>query len=146
MSQMLQSKNPCFFKVGLNFPYQTISFQFSSVSSKTSIFSIFKCKHYFYIYHPAGKYVFKVKNRNIRTRCEIYSKLTIKTPERCVWRRSGVIIVNFEHISHLVLGFLLLTLSRYASNQNVCNSYQSVFPFDISQHSTIKSIREGILF
>ena len=40
------------------------------------------------------------------------SKLTIKTPERRYWRRSGVFIVNFEHISHLVLVFLLLTLSR----------------------------------
>ena len=28
------------------------------------------------------------------------------------WRRSGVFIVNFEHISHLVLVFLLLNLSR----------------------------------
>ena len=27
-------------------------------------------------------------------------------------RRSGVFIVNFEHITHLVLVFLLLTLSR----------------------------------
>ena len=27
-------------------------------------------------------------------------------------RRSGVVIVNFENISHLVLVFLLLTLSR----------------------------------
>ena len=27
--------------------------------------------------------------------------LTIKTPERRQWRRSGVFIVNFEHISHL---------------------------------------------
>ena len=31
---------------------------------------------------PAGNYMFKVNNRNIRTRCEICSKLTIKTPER----------------------------------------------------------------
>ena len=29
----------------------------------------------------AGNYMFKVNNRNTRTRCEIYSKLTIKTPE-----------------------------------------------------------------
>ena len=29
------------------------------------------------------------------------TKLTIKTPERRQWRRSGVFIVNFEHISHL---------------------------------------------
>ena len=28
------------------------------------------------------------------------------------WRRSGVFIVNFEHTSHLVLVFLLLTLNR----------------------------------
>ena len=61
---------------------------------------------------PAGNYILKVNNRNTRARCEIYSKLTIKTPERRHWRRSGVFIVNFEHISELVLVFLLLTLSR----------------------------------
>ena len=61
---------------------------------------------------PAGNYMFKVNNRNARTRCEICSKLTIKTPERRHWRRSDVFIVNFEHISHLVLVFLLLTLNR----------------------------------
>ena len=39
-------------------------------------------------------------NRNTRIRCEICSKLTIKTPERLrQWRRSDVFIVNFEHIS-----------------------------------------------
>ena len=35
-----------------------------------------------------------------------------KTPERHHLRHSGVFIVNSEHISHLVLVFLLLTLSR----------------------------------
>ena len=60
----------------------------------------------------AGNYFFKVNNRNTRTRCEICSKLTRKTPERRHWRRSGVFIVNFEHISHLALVFLLLTLNR----------------------------------
>ena len=37
--------------------------------------------------------------------------LTIKRPERRQWRRSGVFIVNVEHISQLLLVFLLLTLS-----------------------------------
>ena len=32
--------------------------------------------------YPGGNYMFKVNNRNIRTKCEICSKLTIKTPER----------------------------------------------------------------
>ena len=48
--------------------------------------------------HPAGIYLLKVNNRNTRTRCEICSKLTTKAPERRKWRRSGVFIVNFEHI------------------------------------------------
>ena len=52
--------------------------------------------------YPAVIYLLKVSNRNTRTRCEICSKLTIKTPER---RH------NFEHISHLALVFLLLTLT-----------------------------------
>ena len=41
------------------------------------------------------------------------SKLTIETLEqgvKCQWRRFGIFIVNFEHISHLVLVFSLLTL------------------------------------
>ena len=37
-------------------------------------------------------------------------KLTIKTSERRQWR-SGVFIVNSEHIPHLALLFLLLTLN-----------------------------------
>ena len=61
--------------------------------------------------HPAGIYLLKVNNRNTRTRCEICSKLTMKTPEQRHWHRSGVCIVNFEHISHLVLVILLLTLN-----------------------------------
>ena len=61
---------------------------------------------------PAGNYMFKVNNRNTRTRSEVCSKLTIKIPERRQWRRSGIFIVNFEHISNLVLVFLLLTLSN----------------------------------
>ena len=71
---------------------------------------------------PVGIYLFKVNKRNTITRCEICSKLTIKTPERRqsrrsgvfsvnFGRRSGVFIVNFEHISHLVIVFLLLTLN-----------------------------------
>ena len=53
----------------------------------------------------AGNHMFKVNNRTIRARCEICSKLTIKTPE-------DVFIIKFEYISHLLLAFLLLTLSR----------------------------------
>ena len=51
-------------------------------------------------------YLFKVNNRNTRKRCEICSKLTIKTPERRQCRHFGNFIANFEHVSHLFLVFL----------------------------------------
>ena len=61
--------------------------------------------------YPPGNYMFKVNNRNAITGCEISSKLKIKIPKQRRWR-SDVFIVNFEHISHIALVFLLLTLSR----------------------------------
>ena len=42
---------------------------------------------------PAGKYLFKVNNRNTRKRGEICSELTIKTPE-CQRRRSHIVFIN----------------------------------------------------
>ena len=47
-----------------------------------------------------------------RKRCEIFLKLTIKTPERRRWRHSGVFIANFEHTLQLFLVRLLLTLNK----------------------------------
>ena len=62
-------------------------------------------------YSPITIFLLKVNNRNTKARCEICSKLTIKAPEQCHWRCSGAFIVNFEHISYLVLVFLLLILN-----------------------------------
>ena len=42
----------------------------------------------------------------------VQSKLAIKTPERWQWRRYCVFIVNFEHILHIFLVYLLLTVTR----------------------------------
>ena len=46
--------------------------------------------------YPANNYTFKFNNRNIRTRREICSKLTIKTP--VLVPCSSVSIVKFEHV------------------------------------------------
>ena len=42
--------------------------------------NVFKRRHKEMSIIPAGSYLFKVNNRNTRTRCEINSKLTVKTP------------------------------------------------------------------
>ena len=57
-----------------------------------------------------GIYLLKVNNENAITRYEICLKLTKTTSERRQWC-SGVFIINFKHISHLVLVFLLLTFN-----------------------------------
>ena len=44
---------------------------------------------------PNGIYLLKVSNRNARTRCEICSKLTIKTPERRQWRHSILTVSKY---------------------------------------------------
>ena len=80
---------------------------------------------------PISIYLLKVNNRNTRTRCEICSKLTIKTPKRRHWHRSGVFIVNSEHISPLVTAFLLLTLNMY-SLAGLIRSFDILFGYNHS--------------
>ena len=62
--------------------------------------------------HTANIYLFKVNGRNTRKRCEICSKLTIKTQNGV----SDVVLVFFivtsEHISHLFLVSLQLVLNK----------------------------------
>ena len=57
-------------------------------------------------------YLFKVNKKNTKKRGELWSTLTIMTPEWSQWFHSTVFIVNFEHVSLLLLMFLLVTLSR----------------------------------
>ena len=62
---------------------------------------------------PANINLFKINNRNTRKECEISSNWTMKTPERLQWCPFGDFTINFEHISHLFLMFLLLTLDKW---------------------------------
>ena len=42
-----------------------------------------------YIWYPADNYMFKNNNRNTKTKCDIFSKLITKIPERRQWRGLG---------------------------------------------------------
>ena len=54
-------------------------------------------------HNPVVIYMFKINNRSTRTRCEICSKLAIKTPERRKWRRTfEQVNANWEWCSRLV--------------------------------------------
>ena len=60
--------------------------------------------------YPTNIYLLKVNDKNTGKACKKCSKLIIKTVERCHCSSSGFFIVNFEHISHLFLLFLVVLL------------------------------------
>ena len=70
--------------------------------------------------------MFKINNRNTRTRCEICSKLSIKTPERSHWRRSGVSIVNFEQLNAGWLTSTLFKLSLFLIADFVHSNFEHI--------------------
>ena len=59
-------------------------------------------------YISVGIYLLQVNNRNTRTRCEICSKLTIKTP----LFYSIVSVVNFEHV---IAGWDIINMEKITS-------------------------------
>ena len=73
-------------------------------------------------YSPANIYWFKVNNKNIRKRCTICSKLTIKTPERRQWR---------------LLVFLLWILKIFYTFKQVNAIRKNIFACLFSVHNTI---------
>ena len=80
------------------------------------------------------------------------NKLTIKASERRQWWPSGVFIINFEIFSHLVLVFLLLTLSRQMStglNPSLNENHPLYLKVPISdnaiQKTSPKNIHKGAL-
>ena len=62
------------------------------------------------IEYLAKIYLPKVNNRNTSKRFEMCSN--VNNFNKHHWHRSGVFVVNFEHISHLFLVFLLLNLNK----------------------------------
>ena len=61
--------------------------------------------------------------------CEICSKLTIKTPERRHWRRFGVFIVNFEHISHLCSSVSIVNFEHVNAGWKISGFFQCLQNF-----------------
>ena len=96
--------------------------------------------------------MFKNNNNNTKVRCEIYPVLTLKIPERCQWCGSDVFIVNYEHISYLLLMFLLSNwackfqeekeacIGPYQTSMVVCFFKYSLNWWPLSQNSSITDV------
>ena len=69
--------------------------------------------------------MFKVNYRNIRTSCEICSKLTIKTPERYV---SNVSTVKFEQVN---AGWDKYNVNKSNYEEGCLRGYKEVYEEDM---------------
>ena len=52
-----------------------------------------------------------VKNQQYKHKNKVWNKFKVNNTDNTPIRRSGVFILNFEHVSQLILVFTLLTLS-----------------------------------
>ena len=90
-------------------------------------------KKYYHI--PAGNYMFKVNNRNARTRCKICSELSIKTPERRrkmptgKYRKAQTYVLRVQclcALCHINWSFYVCTMSRKTHNPREKVEYLSL--------------------
>ena len=123
-----------------------MKYAYSSLKSTATNFVVLQSKHFampsfsfISFISPVNIYLFKVNNRSTRKRCEICSKLTIKTTERRHWLSSGVFIANFERISDLFMEFLWFTLNKlmlagspsFSKHSNVANGIIFYLPISV---------------
>ena len=90
-----------------------------------------------------GIYLLKLNSGNTRTVCEIWLKLTIKTPERGQWRCSGVFDVNLNIFSLTILVFPLFVkdndqkyIKYILHHWNIFFSKKYVYPNDTNKNKT----------
>ena len=102
----------------VSFPRRFIVTPFTRAMSEWIISSE---RHYL-----ANIYQFKVNNRNNKG-CEISSKLTIKKTKQRQWRRFGVFVVKFEHISNFFKCFYCwLWTSKCLLGLSFCRTFTAI--------------------
>ena len=87
---------------------------------------------------PANIYLSKFSKK----KSEICLKLTIK---RRSWRRPDVFVLKFEHISHLLLVFLLLTLNRQMLAGFFCWFWQWFYTPQSNYYNELDDIWSNIM-
>ena len=72
---------------------------------------------------PVNICLFNFINRNANNNCVMCLNLAIKTRERRQWRRSGVCIINFEHILHLLYCWLWACIASVKPHQSILHHH-----------------------
>ena len=76
----------------------------------TTLLVLFSVYFLYYYLWPNGRLPSRGRKWGIGVECEIWLELVIKTPQRCQWRRFGVFVVCFGHVSRFFVLFPFLAL------------------------------------
>ena len=75
--------------------------------------------------------IIHIYQRTLHKKWHFLLRISLENVSKCSdssWRRSGVFIVDFEHISNLVLVFLLLTLTmQIPAGSAFCNTNTNIY-------------------
>ena len=130
--------NPWVYKVHIR-PKTEFKIFFFACISNNIFYKFFPWCFDFFLF-PANIYFFKVDNKNTTKRCEVCSKLTIKTPEKHHWHCSGIFIGNFELILHHFLVFLLLF---WTSKCWLGSKFDVIFDWHCEINLVLKSLKSA---
>ena len=86
--------------------------------------------------HRANKYMLRVHIRKTRTRWEICSNLTIKTPERRHWTCSYFFTINFTYFTRYSSIFIVVFLSWISIYPRAERCHCSTVFFVNSEHNS----------
>ena len=125
----------CNFDIGMIYLLEKDVIQKYTNGLIQAFLSLLKSSTVSIVIYPSQHYLLNVNNRNTSSRCEICSKLSIKTPGVVLvsllltWTYftpwSNVSIVNFEHIIAIwdkyLLSKKLFRVSWFASNWSIFN-------------------------
>ena len=99
------------------------------------------------ITNPANICLLIFRKIKTRKRCEVCSKLIIKTQERRHWCCSGVFIVNFKHFIHFssvsILDFKQVNVSWVNVKLKICSASQWTGFYMITA-SIMKELKENM--
>ena len=80
---------------------------------------------------PGKHFLIQIQQQRHRQKLEICSKLIIKTPKWPLWRCPSVFMVNFGHISHLLLCFYccIWTGKCLLTKELTCSTWNNLYQF-----------------
>ena len=109
---------------------------FLAINSLTWIFNevLMSISNLRVVYSHFGSYMFKLNNRNFRTRHEVCSKVAIKIINLAILKTNSAFVINFEHVSQFVSIVKFGQVNTGRSSSMIYSARNRLFKSNISSN------------